>query len=129
MSKEVKELLIPRYKVIADYPGNRFKMGAIFTKDIDGTFVDEEMNVTLESNLTSFPHLFKKLEWWEDRLPEEMPEYVKHDGTIYQISSPDIDIRNNYGFVLKTDVIPIYYKDCQPATEQEYTQYINSKQP
>src|SRR6478752_5959492 len=70
-----ENLLNPRYKVIADYPGCPFKVGQILEKVkvasgkefVRGMFHQPE----------DFPANFKKLEWWEERKPEEMPEYVK----------------------------------------------------
>jgi len=68
MNKAIDDLLRPRYKVIADYPDNEFEVGEILPDDVVSNEEDE---------ILKYPHLFKKLEWWEERQISEMPEYVK----------------------------------------------------
>ena len=65
----VEQLMQPRYKVIADYPNSIYKIGEIvqqFGKDFFNTAFFEK-----------YPQLFSKLEWWQDRKPEDMPRYIK----------------------------------------------------
>lgn len=65
-----KELLIPRYKVIADYPNN------------DVNPVGNIINCTqLPNDFDEYPHLFKKLEWWQERDLKDMPTHIKHKYT------------------------------------------------
>jgi len=66
-----KELLNPRFEVIAEYPRCEFKKGDII----------ERPNFNLDFVATAwieykekFPHLFKKLNWWEHRSVEDMPK-------------------------------------------------------
>jgi hypothetical protein len=73
------ELLKPRYKVIADWPEmrDRFKNQPIIILDKE----DEEGWFTTNGFyqqifFEKYPHLFKKLEWWEEREESDMPEYV-----------------------------------------------------
>jgi hypothetical protein len=75
----VEELLIQRYKVIADYPNSHFKIGDIVKKHFFD--VSQKGTYTYLTNVKSplqglslrkefietMPHLFKKLEWWEER--------------------------------------------------------------
>lgn len=66
------ELMKPRYKVIADWPDNsKHKIGNIINAG----------NVEWPENycewLDNFPHLFKKLEWWEERNENELPAWIK----------------------------------------------------
>lgn len=90
MSNTVEELLKPRYKVIVPWPGMEvepFALGQIVTlqkhpsdeeegfihiplKHIPGSYMREQF-------FLNYPHLFRKLEWWEERAPEDMPKYVK----------------------------------------------------
>lgn len=58
-----KELLIPRFEVIADYPNSTYKVGEIFHAVVP--------------DYAKYPHLFKPLNWWEYRKEEEMPKKVK----------------------------------------------------
>lgn len=61
-----QELLKPRYKCIADWPfmPRHIKVGELVAE----VFIIKA---------AKYPHLFKKLEWWEERKPEDMPEYLK----------------------------------------------------
>lgn len=63
----IPRLMIPRYEVIADYPGmtNR-KTGDIIL------FTD----ALWQSELPQYPHLFRKLQWWHHRKPNELPAYI-----------------------------------------------------
>jgi hypothetical protein len=73
MSNE--ELLKPRYKVIADFPYNTFgEVGSILDRDWGWNGDDEN---GFKHHISHYPHLFKKLQWWEERKQEGMPEYVK----------------------------------------------------
>jgi len=122
----VEELLMPRYKVIADYPHNPYKVGDLleeFTKTAfkltvtyNGNSMDEtQANTYPASAIEKMPHLFRKLNWWEERKVEDMPEYVKyHNGSISLLTKDMIEAG---GIVLE---------DYLPATEQEYNDYINS---
>jgi len=70
----VEDLLKPRYKVIADYPGSDYHIGEILDRDWGWVGNDE---VGFKHHISHYPHLFKKLQWWEDRDEKDMPEYVK----------------------------------------------------
>lgn len=115
--KSTEELLEPRYKVIADYPECPFEEGDIL------------VNPTYEPQ---YPHLFQKLEWWEDRKPEEMPQYVKIQ------DDDDNFLPVQWGCVMKVEKWSngfCYVEDGQcldntdfaykPATEAEYQSYLN----
>ena len=63
------EWLIPRYKVIADFPKSIFKVGTIIKTDK----INEDLIYcdTDGARMRDYPAIFKKMEWWEDRTPEE----------------------------------------------------------
>jgi hypothetical protein len=65
----IQELLKPRYKVIEDYPFSDCKLGEIFTEG--------KLEAAFFNNLSKYPHLFRKLEWWEERDEKDMPEYLR----------------------------------------------------
>ena len=129
----VEELMKPRYKVIADYPKCPFgdvgrvielKNGKYEWAEYDGMYSENE------SFFQEYPHLFKPLKWWEDRKPEDMPEYVKlkpeYGGRVYKLS----EAKESYGgkaFMFDYPITEhwIDLSQCIPATETEYTQYIN----
>jgi len=83
-----KELLIPRYQVIADYPNSPYKIGAIAKGN--------ECLVNPEC-LDKYPHLFRKLNWWEHRKIEEMPKRlickaIPDDTEIIEIEEWDMEL-------------------------------------
>ena len=81
-----EQLLQPRYLVIADYPNSIYKVGKLLIEDRDFLFY-EGMNHKNFIKPYDFPHIFRRLEWWECRDIKDMPEYVKgKDGSIYKIS-------------------------------------------
>ncbi len=125
-----EELLIPRYKVIADYPGNEIKVGKVFEPNTDWP----------ESYLKKYPHLFRKLEWWEERELGDMPGYVKwveympinkqkllpERGMIELAKS--IMWGNSIRFEVQSQINIISAEYFLPSTETEYLKY-KSKQP
>lgn len=84
-----EELLKPRYKVIADYPtytgeSRKYshKKGDVIVFDtLDEVYLwkEQESDGTQcsKDHFDKYPAIFKKLEWWEERADEDMPEYVK----------------------------------------------------
>lgn len=161
MQKEerVRELMNPRYKVIADYIHSPYTVGMLVEntysetrterKDIswlltqtschDGfSGIEKQNNYFPEQRLIELPHLFKPLSWWEERTPEEMPEYVK------VVSTGEVDKVTNYfiegkfavyytGATTKTKRFgkqpePFNLRAVEPATQQEYQDYLTQKE-
>lgn len=132
LSKE--ELLVPRFKVIADFPYNPFNIGQILTP----FFVEDSPNIKkwyVQNNydyswinVEEYPAIFKKLEWWEDRSFEELPEYVKNaDGvykTYFSIPSKNgslwewqvVHPTKEYG----AEIMYILDNQMEPSTKEEY---------
>lgn len=75
-----EELLQPRYELIADYPGCSFLMNEIISTYSPGWF-------------DHYPHLFRKLNWWEYRDEEDLLSRIKvvegDDFTIHEVESWD----------------------------------------
>lgn len=136
----------PRYKVIAEYPqgfstignfSNPIKTGDILMNILPQQNIvwrkmeNGEPTVHTVHNPELYAANFRKMEWWEDRKPEEMPEYVR----------PTEDaVMEGYSYPVKIagyhKVYPEWFyceeypgatmtlENFLPATEQ---QYINSK--
>src|SRR6188768_1239401 len=66
-----EDLMKPRYKVIADYPGSPFDVNEIIIDN--GARPDDKSYPTY---LDRYPNIFKAMEWWEHRKIEDMPEYI-----------------------------------------------------
>jgi len=75
---------IPRVKLIADYPNNPFKVGKIFElKDKEGkeyyhAYSESEPIHIDKDFIYKFSHLFKKLEWFEERNIDDLPDFVDY---------------------------------------------------
>lgn len=135
LSKE--ELLKDRYKVIADYPKSIHKVGAIYTIGINGDVLYCDQN---GPRMSQYPHLFKKLDWWEDRKIEEMPEYLRSQKQPinHQARFSNVVIMcgvdafwDSAKYSAKGGNVTAYggiIIDCfMPATEEEYNAYLQSK--
>lgn len=89
-----KELLNPRYEVIADYPGNTSVIGSVWEcPNYDNDFTVEYW---VQSN-DRYPHLFRKMNWWEKRNIEDMPKRlickaITDDTEIMEIQEWDMDM-------------------------------------
>lgn len=126
-----EQLLIPRYKVIADYPGNGLEVGTIMTPAPD--WKDFTIKFWSES-YSKFPHLFKLLPWWCDRNAEDMPDYLR----INYGNGPVLCKVNQWMHKIGEQMVFEYYKNglplrettqgTEPITEEEYNEYINQKQ-
>lgn len=114
---DIENLLKPRYKVIADYPASEFFVGSIRKEEI----FDLGDN---EYRYSDFPHLFKPLAWYEDREPDEWPEYVKGLRAVKRL----LKVEDHGGMFLSIlcegetvwGTIWMY----EPATEEEYLSYL-----
>lgn len=129
-TEQVKELLKPRYKVIGDFPHSSMPVGMIIkveTKDL--AFWDK------------YPHLFRKLHWWEEREVSEMPECVSFISKSLKEKYGDEDEAKIRKFIkiirwAKDDEGNWFYSGSKfnrightymPATLEEYNQYIQTK--
>jgi hypothetical protein len=139
-------LLKPRYKVIADFyqnqksiKDNQIKVGDLFMNYIpQQNIVWRRISNNKWEDITihcpdQYPHLFRRLEWWEERQLNEMPEYVKEvDGKIHHVTFIE-----EYGFIwmqaVNGEVVSTWAVSekvmCffEPATQAEFEEYQNKK--
>lgn len=129
-----EELLIPRFKVIADYPNSLFTIGDILKyNNVLGDFIyyDEEGIVRITPKY--YPAIFKLLNWWEERSIEELPEYVKNADGVYKtyFSVPTkVDSLWEWTVVhptkeFGTEVMYIIDNKVEPSTKEEYEKINN----
>lgn len=133
-----EELLKSRYKVIADYPNCHFNVGQIIEKRkymngkwyVPGCTFDPD----------DYKANFQKLEWWQERKPEEMPRYLKDkDGnkvySVYKhfnctypqsIRTGESDFFDDPNCWLREHDYTQNYSFYLPATEEEFNQYQSS---
>jgi hypothetical protein len=142
----IEELLKPRYKVIALWPGaTMINVGDIFMPGMVNAKlcwrrVGEQyghLSVTPTIHGPEFyPHLFRSLEWWEERNDVELPGYIRF-GEIgaahcyYKIKRYDEELkmwivssptRNGDDYERE-----VYLNRSFPATEEEYTNHFKLK--
>jgi hypothetical protein len=141
ITKSVEDLLIDRYKVIAPWPEMErwlARVGDILTDNGKTAVKNQDGDAVPVFEWETFPHLFKKLEWYEDREPSEMPQYVK----LYRAYGPNphyhhihVDGENVKWNFMGDKCISIVHKNgghntieiLEPSTETEYLNYINTQ--
>ena len=97
---ETKELLKPRFEVIADYPAmernGNYQIGDILTDDGKTAVLKQDGTPVFACDWEKYPHLFRKMNWWEKRTSEQMPKKVKSladaKGDVYEIEEWDMEI-------------------------------------
>lgn len=107
-----KELLMPRFKVIADYPCNTNRIGEQLERIADNLFVVSRLgnisSVYTTEALCMYPHLFRQLNWWEYRKVEDMPNKLTNkNGTIYRVFEWDMQNMGAYVTKQKSLWIPL----------------------
>lgn len=78
-----EELMKPRFSVIADYPGLSYNVG-----DIIEVLTNDNYGII---DMVEYPHLFKKLKWWESRRIEDMPKKLIFGDDIIDIIDWDME--------------------------------------
>lgn len=157
---KTKNLLQERYKVISDYPGCGFRIGTILNQEYGSSAFNKWVNELPISNISVYtpekwPHIFKKLEWWEERELSDFPAYLKvirngcssiGNGKIFKPISYGIysNEGRNFGneghpfavFLIledsetydKGEEITMHLKNCFPSTEEEYLSNLEKLQ-
>lgn len=119
-----EELLKPRYLVVASYPHmeqDQIGVGDIISPYGMGFMFPKSVEAMYEAH----PHLFRRLEWHEYREEKDMPEYVKGRDGVYKANFDHDSTSTYWMFLNERGIHPFNPSDFQPATLEEYTQYIN----
>jgi hypothetical protein len=129
----IEQLLRPRYKIIADYPGNPYEIGRIISFDRQRMIIMETESCVLLApveGFDSYPHLFELAHWSEGRTKEEFPEYVAFAPKfkaeeIYKVEQLHTTEKGFVQSILcEGEIVPyspgIYHR---PATQEEYEAY------
>lgn len=110
---KASELLIPRFEVIATFPNmeatNIKSVGDILTDDGYNAVKDQDNRAIFAIKFDEYPHLFRKMNWWENRKEEEMPSKLvslsNKDSDGFDISKQDIyhikkwDMKIFFGYI------------------------------
>ena len=88
-----KQLMNPRFKVIAEYPPNVFSVGTVLEcPEFDYEFIKEMWVKSYER----YPNLYRRMNWWEERTVEQMPKRVlsmaDDSGDVFDIEEWDMNI-------------------------------------
>jgi hypothetical protein len=134
LSKE--ELLKPRIKILADWPGvaGIVKVGDVIC--VDDEFEDDLFWIGgepyLMDKIRDYPHLFREMPWHEERRIEDLPEYVKCIKTPDQVHVAEaiyrVEWNTVWGYDSETLSPVVLSTNCyEPSTREEYEQYQQSK--
>lgn len=131
----------PRYLVVADYPNSELPIGTIlimavydyYENNIDG--VNRSIAIR---NIDKYPHLFKPLQWWEEREVSEIEavrylKVVSFDtravkqlpiGSFQQVDKCLFDHETKRYQVWVIGHAPIWFAhNFLPATIEQFTNY------
>ena len=90
-----KELLNARFEVIADYPDNPNELGSVLEcPNFDG---DDDVKKYWIEPKEKYPHLFRRMNWWEERRAEQMPKKlickaIPNDTEVMEIEEWDMEL-------------------------------------
>lgn len=140
-----EQLLIPRYKVIADYPASPYKVGEVLIFwEISQGYDESKRPITLdlqdsglefqrmvnEEEFKKYPHLFRPLQWWEERRISDLPNYIRITGDVYKVDEWFNNVGNHPRSVENPNLAIEWHfiaGHSIPTTLEEYLTYINSK--
>lgn len=121
----IENLLKPRVKLIAPVPFIEDEVSTILVSNQQGIFLhpthDEgSAYCIIWEDLEQYPHLFKRLEWYEERQESEMPQYIRIKNTHTISFVEEWDLKSDMGWICRV-ARHWHHKDALlPATEQEY---------
>lgn len=133
-----QELMKPRFEVIAVFPFCPVVIKEQLERVTNTLFIvskiGENANVWHLSEIEKYPHLFRKLNWWDKRNIEDMPTYIKSET---QVVKPDWQLEEWMGnkYLRAYDSSAKKYNMSlsfklqlfEPATEQEYLEFVKKK--
>ena len=92
----------PRFEVIETYPKSKFKKGDILERipnatndwyNADKSLINADI---LLEEIEQYPHLFRKMNWWEKRTVDQMPKklmsILDDKGDTFDIQEWDMEI-------------------------------------
>ena len=89
-----KELMNTRFEVIVDYPSSPFIVGDVIAYDGIVYGMGQPQKFTREPE--KYPHIFRKMNWWEKRTADQMPKKVMSilddKGDTFEIQEWDMEI-------------------------------------
>lgn len=132
MNKE--QLLKPRWKVIADFPDSDYKVGSIEDRDWCKYVNSEDETDGIVWKISDFPHLFKELNWWEERKIEDLPNYIKivDENVIAKVEEHSIGIGFTYKvtdyFTSEHSRRKVYSTNTIPSCEEDFLSALANRE-
>lgn len=82
----------------------------------------QSIGVPMIKDPENYPHLFRELEWWEDRDESDLPKYVKgmRSGFVQKVISYQINIPTPTVLCDYSGSMPVLLSNLVPATLEEY---------
>lgn len=133
-----EDLMKDRFIVEQPDTSGRWAVGDIWTfeREVAQTYdqwTNQKGKTVTFNFFMSFPHLFRKLYWWEHRKFSELPEYIRWHAnglsSVFKVenwySNPNT---GEYAGVYVDGSNRLFIKDCEPATESEYQSSLTPNQ-
>lgn len=132
LSKE--ELMKTRWMQIAGWPGmerDRFEVGLILTDGGKECVRNQDGDPMVAISFNAYPHLFKRLKWWEERAESDMPEWISSIGKnlfakvtnvfLFDINEMCMALFPQLGE--NGEEHECFYKNYLPSTLEEYNSF------
>ena len=122
-------LLIPRYKVIADYPDSNQPLNSLLIQTRTVPLFQNNTNgcEMRFSSIQKYPHIFREMEWHEEIKETDFPKYLKRvTGEVFKII--EYNFKKTTAKYGKEECEEFFYDigNYLPATEDEYSEFLNS---
>lgn len=128
---EMENLMLQRFKVIADYPNSKFEIGTILTPIRKETnYYKDVESGEMAFHPEKFPNIFQPLAWWMDRKVEELPEYIKNIGgnRFYKLLDASQNGRRFHDEnEMELRTFQSWADNYLPCTPQDYHTFIENK--
>lgn len=111
------ELLKPRFKMIADFPGCVFDVGEVLECS--------PAQKNLIWHYEKYPHLFRKLEWWEGRKEKDFPLFANSNGNYITVRKWVIREGQNDCYAESGGYC---HFRATPIDESEYNEYMRKSE-
>ena len=132
------DLMKPRVIVTEYYPDSPFQVGDVLYKSYAQSWLTNEahevytldetlLNALKATDVEKATTCFRSLAWHEHRNIEDMPQYVKYKDMVGIVTVHFMDGISWCRFKNEVRAYESPYQYITPATEQEYTDFVNSK--
>ena len=112
-----------RFLVIAPYPGmernGNYSVGDMLIDNKKEEVRKQNGDPVFACEFEKYPHLFKKLNWWDGLQESDLPNYIFYKKEVHKI------VKWNSEFGISPTDKWFFYPDVSPATEKDYLSYLS----